>query len=632
MYGWMGNILDIDLTNQKTTIEPTEPYVESYLGGRGIGARLIYDKYVPGTDAFDPGNPLIFSMGPLTGTAMPSSGRTDVTALSPMSNLRAKSNFGGYWGPEAKFAGFDHIIIRGRAEKPSYIWIHDGAVEIRDASQLWGKDTFETQKAIQDELGDPEIKVVCIGPAGEKLVRFACLITEVAGAAARTGMGAVMGSKNLKAIAVRGSQSVKVAKPAELLELSLQINQEIREHPACQELSKWGVVRFVSLMYQLSFFPVGYFEDVHWEDIIDNYGGPAYVENHQTKNVGCFACPVRCKNFLSVPEIGKGFTTCEPWSGFTGSVWNLDMDVFWKAILLSNRMGIDATEICACIGLLMELHREGIITEKDTDGIPMERGSAEAILATIKKVASREGFGDLLAEGQMAAAEHFGPRAVEKVDRVKGLAPHPYEFRAYHGAALMQAVGHRGDPLPLRGSLLEFEWHNAPEWFEEVAKSQYGHPEAAIPTAYNGKAMAGIISEHNDRVADSLGICTWPYTLFIFHNVEKAAGFFRLVTGKDWSADHLLGIGERIRNLERMFDVRQGLKREDDTLPKKFFDQPLTKGKYEGAVLDRKKFEQMKDEYYDLRGWDKQTGIPTKEKLQDLGLTDDGGTGLATPQ
>lgn len=622
MYGWVGKILKVDLSSGKISMEPTEPYVESYLGGRGIGVRLVYDNYTPGIDAFDPENPLIFNMGPLTGTAMPSSGRTDVTALSPMSNFRAKSNFGGYWGPEAKYAGFDHIVIKGKAEKPSYLWINDGRVEIRSAQHLWGKDTFETQKAIQEELGDPEIKVVCIGPAGERLVRFACLITEVAGAAARTGMGAVMGSKNLKAVAVRGSGTVKVARPDDMLRFSTDVNREIREHPACKELSNWGVVRFVSMMYQLSFFPVGYFEDVHWEEIINNYGGPAFVEQHQLKNIGCFACPVRCKNFLVVPEIGKGFTTCEPWSGLTGSVWNLDMKVFWEGILLANRLGIDSTETCACIGLLMELYREGIITAKDTDGLPMERGSRDAILTTIKKIAYREGYGDLLAEGQMSAARSFGPEAVDKVDVVKGLAPHPYEFRAYKGSALMQAIGHRGDPLPLRGSLIEFEWHNAPEWFQEVAKSQFGSEEAAIPMSYKGKALSAIISEHNERVADSLGVCSWPYTLFIYHNVEKASQFFNLVTGKDWDMDHLLHIGERIRNLERMFDVRQGLRRSDDMLPKKFFEKPLPRGKYKDSVLDREKFEQMKDEYYERRGWDKETGIPTREKLVELGLED----------
>lgn len=619
MYGWIGNILEVDLSDGRISVEPTEKYVDDYLGGRGIGVRLVYDKYVPGTDALDPGNPLLFNTGPLTGTAMPSSGRTDVTALSPMSNLRGKSNFGGFWGPELKYAGFDHLVITGKTDKPSYLWIKNGKVEIRNAEHLWGMDTFETQKAIQEELGDPEIKVICIGPAGEKLVRSACLITEVAGAAARTGMGCVMGSKNLKAIAVRGSGSVPIARPEEMFNLSVDINKEIREHPAGKELGTFGVVRFISMMYSLSFFPVGYFEDVHWQEIIDHFGGPDYVEKYGLKNIGCFNCPVRCKNFLCVPEIGKGFTTCEPWSGFTGSVWNLDMDVFWEATRLVNRMGLDSTETSAAIGFLMELYHEGIITEKDTDGVAMKRGDKEAILTTIKKIANREGYGDLLAEGQLAAAKAFGPAAVEKVDIVKGLAPHPYEFRAFHASALMQAVGHRGDPLPLRGSLLEFEWHNAPEWFQQVAKAQYGSEEAAIPSSYVGKALSAVLSEHNDRAADSLGICTWPWTLFIFHDVSKAHQFFQAVTGKDWDMPYMLKISERIRNLERMFDVRQGLTRADDTLPKKFFDTPLTKGKYEGAVLDKVKFEQMKDEYYELRGWDK-NGIPTKEKLTELGL------------
>jgi len=262
MYGWVGNILIIDLTSGDVTTESTESYIENYLGGRGLGVRLIYDHYKPGTDAFDPSNPLIFNTGPLSGTALAGSGRVDVTALSPMSQLRAKSNFGAYWGPELKFAGYDSVMIRGKASSPCYIWIKDDRVEIRDAEHIWGKDTFETQKAIQEELGDPEIKSVCIGPAGEKLVRFACILTETGDAAGRTGMGAVMGSKNLKAIAVRGSGGIRVARPKEFLDLSIKINNEIREHPAYKELSVFGVARGVHMMYQLSFFPVGYFEDV----------------------------------------------------------------------------------------------------------------------------------------------------------------------------------------------------------------------------------------------------------------------------------------------------------------------------------------------------------------------------------
>lgn len=622
LYGWVGRILKVDLTTGKHTIEPVEPYIDHYVGGRGLGARLLYDHFRPRTEPFDPGNPLLFNTGPLTGTAMPGSGRVDVTALSPMSRLRAKSNFGAYWGPELKFAGFDHLLLLGRAEKPVYLWINDGEVELRDAGHLWGQDTFTTQQLIKQELGDPEVKVVCIGPAGEKLVRFACLITETGDAAGRTGMGAVMGSKNLKAVAVRGRGSIAVARPQEFLELSLQANKEIRESPAYQELSVWGVARGVQMMYQMGFFPVGYFEDVCWEDLLQKYGAPAYIEQHQLKTVGCYCCPGRCMNFLSVPGLGKGVTSCEPFSGFTGAVWNLDMDVFWEATLLTNKLGLDCTETSACIGLLMELYHEGLLKPEDTDGVPMERGSKEAILSTIRKIAAREGYGDLLAEGQRVFAHRLGPEAEEKVDLVKGLAPHAYEFRAFHGTALMQAVGHRGDPLPLRGSLLEVDWNHAPEWFQQVAAQQFGDEEAAIPTSYRGKAKAAILSEHMERVADNLGICKWLYGLFAYQDVDMAYRFFKLGTGKDWDLNQLLQVSERVRNLERLFDVRQGLTRKDDDLPKKFFQVPLQRGKFAGQVLDREKFEQMKEEYYDLRGWDKQTGIPTRAKLEELGLKD----------
>ncbi len=622
MYGWVGNILIIDLTSGEVSTESTESYVENYLGGRGLGVRLIYDHYKPGTDAFDPSNPLIFNTGPLSGTALAGSGRVDVTALSPMSQLRAKSNFGAYWGPELKFAGYDHVMIRGKASSPCYVWIKNDKVEIRDAQHLWGKDTFETQKAIQEELGDPEIKSVCIGPAGEKLVRFACILTETGDAAGRTGMGAVMGSKNLKAIAVRGSGGIRVAKPEEFLELSIKINNEIREHPAYKELSVFGVARGVHMMYQLSFFPVGYFEDVCWDDILQGYSGADYVEKNQVKNMGCFCCPNRCMNFFSKPEIGKGLTSCEPFSGFTGAVWNLNMDTFLEATLMVNKLGLDCTETSAAISLLMELYHHKIITEKETDGIAMERGSKEAILGTIQKIADRDGYGDLLAEGPKVFAEKIGPDALEKVDIVKGLAPHAYEFRAYKGTGLMQAVGHRGDPLPLRGSLLEVDWNHAPDWFQQVAKEQFGDSEAAIPTSYKGKAFSTILSEHMERVADNLGVCKWLYGLFIYYDVNMATEVFNLATGKDWDVPKLLKISERVRNLERMFDVRQGLTRKDDSLPKKFFEEPLKKGKFEGEVLDREKFEAMKDEYYTLRGWDVKTGIPTREKLEELDLKD----------
>jgi aldehyde:ferredoxin oxidoreductase len=622
MNGWVGKICKIDLTSGNVDTEPTEAYVDQYLGGRGLGVRLIYDNYAPGTEALDPRNPLIFNTGPLTGTALPGSGRVDVTALSPMSQLRAKSNFGAYWGPELKFSGYDHLMVTGKAEKPCYIWIKDGQATIRDASHLWGKDTFTTQKMIQQELGDPEIKVVCIGPAGEKLVRFACLLTETGDAAGRTGMGAVMGSKNLKAIALRASGGVSIARPREFLDLSIQINNEIRKHPAYTELSQWGVARGVHMMYQMGFFPVGYFEDVCWEDILQKYSAPAYIEKNQLKNVGCFCCPNRCMNFISVPHLGKGVTSCEPFSGFTGAVWNLDMDVFWEATLLVNKLGMDCTETSAAIGLLMELYHDKIITAKDTDGLAMERGSKDAILNTIRKIGAREGFGDLLAEGQKAFAEKIGADALEKVDLVKGLAPHAYEFRSFKGTGLMQAVGHRGDPLPLRGSLLEVDWHHANDWFQQVAKEQFGDAEAAIPTSYKGKARSAVISEHMERVADNMGICKWLYGLFIYNDVEMASRVFNLVTGKDWDLNRILTTSERVRNLERMFDVRQGLRRKDDSLPAKFFKEPLKNGPYKGEVIDEQKFEEMKDEYYTIRGWDKITGIPSREKLEELGLSD----------
>ena len=629
-YLYAGTILFIDLSQGRISKEPTSSYSRDFLGGRGINIRLLYDNMSPGTDPLDPASFIVFGVGPLGGTAV-SSGRTEITAKSPESGILGLSNFGGYFGGELKFAGYDHIVITGRADKPVYLWIDNERVEIRDASGVWGKDTYETPNMIRLELGNPEVKVVCIGPAGENLVRFASVQSELGNGAGRNGMGTVMGSKNLKAIAVRGTKGLKLANPQEYLTIAGELEQALRANPGCQEMAQYGVSRIQD--WQVA--------AVLGED--SSKGVPisqhAIFKKYKPKRAGCFGCPIQCMELYNVDGIGSGVISCEFYGVFAPQLRCADPALSLESALWTQRYGIDCVSVGMIIEWLMQLYEKGVITAKDTDGIPMVWGTREAIRGMLDKIVYRQGIGDTLAEGILPAARKIGRGSEEYVNQVKGVPMvegwSPETLPSFKGMALANAVCPRGDSMTGRPGAITISMEEAPfqfdsktaekaiEVYRQRAKKIAGTEKAAMRQEYEGKPALVAYFEDISALCDSLSTCKYisPWNALPFSPRYQAA-LLSAGSGVETSVDTLFEFAKRIRTLERTYDVGEGLTRDADSLPKQFMDKPIEQGKFKGEVLESDKFEEMKSQYYARRGWDADTGIPTKETLKELGLGD----------
>ena len=367
-YGWAGKILRVDLTRKKITIEPTMKYAIDFLGGKGVNAKILFDEVPPEVKPFDPENRIIFGTGPLTGTLAPSAARCNVTTKSPLTGIFGDANVGAYWGPELKFAGYDHIVIYGRSEKPVYLWINNDEVEIRDASHLWGKDTFETQEIIKKELGDPEIQIMCIGPAGEKKVRFANIVTGTSDSASRTGVGAVMGSKNLKAIAVRGTKGINIAKPDEFENICYEIREAIKKSPIWQA---FGISMSDAFKMYIASGTIAYGNKdprvppgFDMETFIKKMD--EFTEKYKVRNVGCFSCPLRCQALFHVPGIGSAKLTCERWQQALTHSKVLDFEFNLQCFILVQKYGMDLYSATATIAFIIDLFKKGNKTKRDT--------------------------------------------------------------------------------------------------------------------------------------------------------------------------------------------------------------------------------------------------------------------------
>ena len=396
LYG--GTILRVDLSTGKIEKQPTSTYAEKWIGGRGINARILYTELEPGIDALSPENVLIFSVGPLTGSMFPGSGRVEVAAKSPVTGIQGMSNMGGYWGPELKYAGYDSIVIKGRAPKPVYITINNDSVEIKDASHIWGTDTYKTQDALQEELGDPEVEVVCIGPGSENLVAYGSIQTRMGNAAGRTGMGTVMGAKKLKAIAVRGTRGLSVAEPDRFLEIclkALEVQKPLIDNARTEDLaensppSTWAVV-------------LGNYESNVWDKQQDLKGGhKPFWEKHKNRQgegrTGCFNCQVRCMDYFEDNDLGPLVASCNIYGSATWVIKNADMKTWYAVAAKCHRQGIDVLSATRMIAWASELYEKGLISLEDTGGIPLEWGNRETLDRLLDLIARKEGFGAILA-------------------------------------------------------------------------------------------------------------------------------------------------------------------------------------------------------------------------------------------
>ena len=635
-YGY-GKILDVDLTTRRIVTKEIEPhFAERYLGGMGFSCKILYDEVGPEVDPLGPENIVIFANGPLTGTRTPCSGRTEITTKSPLTGHIGTGNTGGLWGARLKRAGFDIIIVRGQSKKPLYVWIDDNVVEIRDAAHLWGKDTKETTEAIKKEVAPSQpskISVLAIGQAGENLVKYACPVNDMHHVAARSGAGSVMGAKRLKAIAVRGTGSVPIAKPLEFRKVVKEARERLlTADRATRVPGAPPDIRIKDLKegclpaknFQTGILP-------QWAETRSAAVAQKYVAG---KEGTCYRCPISCFNLVEVNE-GKYAGTRVGRGTMPGVVFNFgamcaieNLPAIWKCKELCQRFGMDYESAGASIAFAMELYQRGLLTREDTDGLELNWGNEDAAVQLLEKIAHREGFGNLLAEGTLKAARAIGKGADQYALTVKGLEmammPDPRAGARIGWISGLLTNPRGGDNV--KNTHFYAEKYNPNWWvdqfdmFEEVKKIVYGMPPEEISHTWQGKAIMCRWFEDLYSLCNALGFCFFTTGSKLAWGPGYISRLYSACTGRDTTPEEMVKLGERVFTLFKAYTIREGLNRKDDALPEKFFEEPLPEGPARGRVLSREDIEGFLDEYYDLRGWDKKTGLPFAEKFNTLGL------------
>jgi len=608
LHGYAGRILHVDLTTGKTRVEPlNEEYAKKYIGGIGLGMRLWLGQSKPGVDPFSPENPLVLANGPISGTIWPTGGNGHAfVSKSPQSYGVGEAKSHGSFGTELKRAGYDAVIFKGKAEKLVYVWIDDDSVQLLDASHLMGKSPAETEDAIREELGDYYIRVAAIGPAGEKLVRIACIINDKTRAAGRTGLGAVMGSKNLKAIAVRGTRDITVAKPEEFMEYVKEFHERMKG-PATQKYRTLGTPENVLVHNALHCMPTRNYNNATF-DGAERVSGEVLNERYVAKVIGCSSCAMRCEHTCVVSEGPyKGTMTrmeYEPlWA--MGPYCGVDrLDAIIKGMDLSNYYGIDSISAGVIVGFAMDCYEKGILTEKDTDGIDAKFGNHEAMVKLIEKMGKREGIGDILAEGVKIAGEKIGKGAEKLALHIKGVEVTGYDLRCLKTAALGFAVSFRGAD------------HNRHGAYAFDVKGKVNRLKAEKG---RGKLVKDMEDTYN--LIDSFIVCKFSRGTY-YKELDDMTKLYNLVTGLETTPQEMKIAGERINNLARVFNIREGLSRKDDNLPWKVMNQPITdEGPSKGAYVTQEELDLLLDDYYEARGWTRE-GVPTVAKLKELGMDD----------
>ncbi len=592
-----GTILRINLSSGEISKESLdESLARNFLGGRGIATKILYDELPAGTDPLSPENKLIFAAGPLTGTSAPTGGRYMVITKGPLNGAIASSNSGGFFGKEFKTAGYDLIIFEGKAEKPVYVWIKDDEVEIRDASDLWGKNTHETTDILMEKIGDSKAKVACIGPAGEKLSLISCIINDKNRAAGRTGVGAVMGSKNLKAVVVRGTGKVELADADKFREAQKMTIGKIRENPTTsQGLPAYGTAVLVNVINENGLFPTRNFQTGVFEGA-SKISGETLADTYLTKNTHCFACPIGCGRATKINgREGEGPEYEVAWS-FGADCGVDDLKAIVEANYLCNELGLDGISAGATIAAAMELYERGYLPKEDLDGPELKFGSAEAIVEYTRKMGLREGFGDKLAEGSYRLASAYGHPELSMSVKKQELPA--YDPRGAQGHGLEYATSNRGG-CHVRGYMI------SPEIL--------GAPEKIDPQALEGKPTWVKTFQDLTAFIDASGLCL--FSSFAL-GADEYGALAAAATGWDIDGNEVLKIGERIWNLERLFNLREGFSKDDDTLPERLLKEPMPDGPNKGTVH---KLGELLPEYYKVRGWD-ENGVPTEEKKKELGL------------
>ncbi len=599
MFGWTGKVLRVNLTDGTIRKEPLRMKdAESFVGARGLGSKYWVDDVKDlSVDPLSPKNNLLFVTGPLTGTMATSAGRYEVVCKAPLTGTLAASNSGGYFGPELKYAGYDLIVFEGKAPKPVYLFIYNETVELRSAKALWGKNTHETTDAILAET-DPDAKVACIGPAGEKGVLFAAVMNDKHRAAGRSGVGAVMGSKNLKAVAVRGTKGVKVADTKAFLATVKEAREKLAANPVTSGgLPAYGTNVLVNILNQAGGLPTRNFQTGYFEEA-DAISGETLSSTLLVTKKGCMGCTSACgrvsRTTGKFAGSGEGPEYETAWS-FGADCGISDLSAVTKANFLCNELGLDTITMGSTIACAMELFEKGVLTEADT-GMDLSFGNAEAMVEMVKKTGAREGFGDKLALGSWRMAGELGHRGLSMTAKKQEMPA--YDPRALQGMGLEYATSNRGG-CHVRGYL------TSPEIL--------GLPQKLDPDSIEEKPAWLKAFQDLTSAVDSSGTCL--FTTFAL-GAEDLAAQMASATGLPFSAESVMKAGERIWNLERLFNMAVGFTAADDTLPPRLLEEPMPTGPAKGKLS---RLGEMLPGYYAARGWD-EAGVPTDDKLEELGL------------
>jgi aldehyde:ferredoxin oxidoreductase len=608
-FGYHRRILRVNLTDGQITVEtPDDVFYRRYLGGAGFVAYCLLKEVSPNADPLGPENRLIFACGPLTGAPLAGSGRNAIGARSPLTGTMGEAEVGGFWGAELKAAGFDAIIVQGQAASPVYLWVHDGEAELRDATHLWGLETKPAHTAIREELGEKRVRVALCGPAGEKLVRYANILADLKHAAGRTGLGAVMGSKRLKAVAVRGTGKVPLADPAQVGALARWMRDNYRDLMG----------RFPDLGTGISMvpynrdgaLPVHNFRDGHL-DGADILGREGLAETVVVRMESCYACAVGCKKVAALDEPYRvdpayGGTEYETAASLGSNCGVTDVYAVTKASERCNALGLDTISVGGTIAFAMECFEEGLLTEEDTGRLDLRFGNTEVMLQLLELIAARQGIGDLLAEGSKRAAERIGSGAERFAVHVKGQEMPYHDPRIQHGLGLGYAISYTGAD----------HMHNV---FDSNYEHEAGMDDVRnlgvlepMPATWLGpeKVRAVIYGSLRQHLDNCLGLCN-----FLPYRNDQVVKAVRAVTGWDTNAWELWKAAERLVTMARAFNVRQGFTPADDRLPPRMAE-PLGPG----APIDPAAVEAALPLYYEMMGWDPVTGVPRAAKLYELDI------------
>jgi len=617
--GYAGRILHVDLTQGKLEEEhPKESFYRKYMGGSALGLYYALREIPPGADALSSENILVLAVGAGTGAPISGFSRMTATAKSPLTEAIGDSQCGGFFPAELKFSGFDAIVIKGRSERPVYLWLHDGKAELRPAEHIWGKVTGEVESIILDELGDHKAKIIQAGPSGELGVRFANLISMCNRANGRTGMGAVMGSKNLKAIAVRGTARPSLADKSTLLKLAKWGVDNIDASDVCG-LGLFGTAEILVPQNEEGGLPTRNWSSGAFEGA-ERISGPTISETILKERATCYACAIRCKR---VVEIGEGPYKVDPIYGGPeyetlaafGSYCGIDdLAAISYANQICNMYGMDTISCGATIAWAMESYEHGILTREDTDGLELNFGNADAMVELVERIALRKGIGDLLAEGSARAAAHIGGGAEDLVVACKKQEYPAHMPQVKRSLALIYSVNPFG----------------ADHQSHEHDPSYAAYPERMAEIGLTSPEKADDLNKEIVRYAwigelvysmmDTLPVCQFVFgPAWQLYSISQLRDTINSITGWNVSIEELLKVGERRLNMMRAFNALEGFDRKDDALPKKL-RRPLRGGPSDGALVTEEEVERAKDWYYEMAGWDAATGTPTQEKLRELGL------------